>query len=67
MNQWYVEPPISLSLTKMKQCCIDKGLLKRAKMRGKQCSARKKQLFESESNDDNEDDAMDVATQEEEV
>ena len=36
MNAWYTSAPIALSITKMKQLCIDKGLLKKGKQRGKQ-------------------------------
>ena len=37
MNDWYTEATVSQSLTKMKQLCINKGLLKKGKQRGKHC------------------------------
>lgn len=52
MNKWFVDPPVSSSLTKMKQLCVEKGLLKKGKLRGKQCK-KQQQLQE---------DAMEVDT-----
>lgn len=43
MNKWYVEAPVSASLTKMKQLCVDKELLKKGKVRGKQCKRQQQQ------------------------
>ena len=50
MDEWYVQPPVSLSLTKMKQLCIDKGILSKGKQRGKQC--RKQQSAQDETMED---------------
>jgi Transcriptional activator of glycolytic enzymes len=37
MNDWYVEPPVSFSVSKMKEACITHGLIKKGNKRGKHC------------------------------
>jgi hypothetical protein len=45
---WFVEAPVSLSITKMKQLCVNKGLLKKGKARGKQCKKQQQQQHDVE-------------------
>lgn len=59
MEAWWKEAPVSMSLTKMKHLCIEKDLLKKGKMRGKQC---KKQNTQTTNNDD---DSMQTAMDQE--
>jgi hypothetical protein len=37
INDWFVDPTVRQSLTKMKQLCIKKEILKKGKARGNQC------------------------------
>ena len=56
MEAWWKEPPVLMSLTKMKSLCASKGLLKKGKMRGRHCKKQqqddKETTTEMETDDD---------------
>ena len=58
MDNWWKEKPVCTSLTKMKALCGAKGLVKKGKMRGRQCKRQQEEV-----DDDDDDNDMDVEQQ----